>query len=282
MHSCFAQDYCLLAGISFSGIIKSMKLVGHLLLLFISLIDAHAIITEPKLPNEGVLSADVNHGINPALNYGKFTGRVSDKDDASRIFKVHVENNNSKFFRAGDNVYFRVQGREQRRNCKAFVRNVEDNYFSMFVENLEPCWEAGYFRRGTILVFDSKVLEERVFEASKYREMLILRKDDFLKQLNGINHFLWTFDQQKVKVAADYDAQILEMQRARQRALDDLIQQKQEQLTLQAELMRRLNELDESLKFYRVERQELLTDRWNMDHDSALPVGQRPQELKKE
>ncbi len=126
------------------------------------------------------------------------------------------------------------------------------------------------------------MLEGRVFEATKYRELLILRKDDFLKQLNGINHFLWTFDQQKVKVAADYDQRIVEMQKARQKALDDLIQYKQEQLVLQAELMGKLNELDAALKFYQVERRELLTDRWNMDHDMALPVGQRPQDPKKE
>lgn len=259
-----------------------MKLSGHLLLILLCISNAWGIIAEPDLPAEGVVSKDVNHGFDPDIAYGQFTGRVSDKDDQARIFKVHVENNNSKFFRAGDNVYFRVQGREKRKACKAFVRNVEDNYFSMYVENLDPCWENGYFRRGTVLMFDSKVLEQRVFEAAKYRDLLILRKDDFLKQLNGINHFLWTFDQQKVKVAADYDAQIMELQRARQKALDNLIQQKQEQLTLQAELMKRLNELDSSLKFYRVERRELLTDRWNLDHDTGLPVGERPQELKKE
>jgi hypothetical protein len=45
--------------------------------------------------------------------------------------------------------------------------------------------------------------------------------------------------------------------------------------------MVKLNELDESLIHYRVERQELMTDRWNLDHDSGLPVGQRPQDVKK-
>ena len=140
------------------------------------------------------------------------------------------------------------------------------------MENLAPCWERErYFPRGLVLVFDSPVLADRVFEASKYRDTLILRKEDFLKQLNSINHFLWTFDQQKIKVAADYDARILELQRQKQSALDDLITQKQEQITLQNTLQQKLNEMDESLKFYRVERQELITDRWNMDHDMALP-----------
>ena len=262
-----------------------MKLLGHLLLaLCLWPHAARPVVAEPDLPSTGVMSADVNHGMNPELDYGRFTGRVSDKDDAGRIFKVKVENNNAKFFRAGDVLYFRVQGREDHQKCKGFVRNVEDFYFSRHVENLTPCWEekAGYFRRGTVLAFESEVLATRIFEASKYRDILLVRKEDFLKQLNGINHFLWTFDQQKVKVAADYDTRIIEMQKARQKAIDDLIQQKQEQLAVQTELMKRLNELDASLKFYQVERQELLTDRWNLDHDMALPVGQRPQETKQQ
>jgi hypothetical protein len=166
--------------------------------------------------------------------------------------------------------------------CKAFVKSVEDFYFTIFVESLAPCYsESEYFRRGTVLNFQSKTLALRLLEATKYREQLILRKEDFLKQLNDINHFVWTFDQQKVKTAAGYDEQINRLQREKRRSLDELITLKQERLVLQNELMKKLNELDESLHFYRVERQELMTDRWNLDHDAGLPVGQRPQEIKK-
>lgn len=245
--------------------------------------NGHAILVEHSLPQAGVLTKDTNAFMDPDVDYVNFTGRVSDRDDAQRVFKVHVENNNTKFFRAGDSVYFKVQNHKSDGRCKGFVRNVEDFYFSLYVESLTPCWkDEEYFRRGTVLVFDSEVLAQRVLEASKFRQTLIIRKEDFLKQLNGINQYLWTFDQQKAKVAAGYDAQINEIERAKRKALDDLIQFKQEQLTLQTELMKRLNELDDSLKFYRVERQELMVDRWNMDHDNALPVGQRPQLLKKE
>jgi len=263
-----------------------MKLNGQRGLLFFFVLvlplTAWAIGVEPKLPDEGVLSPNVNDGMDPTLNYDVFTGRVSDKDDSGRIFKVRSENNNSKLFRAGDTLYFRVQEHESRDRCKGFVRNVEDFYFSMYVENLAPCWHyKEYFRRGTVLIFESKVLAERAFEATKYRDILILRKEDHLKQLNGINHFLWTFDQQKIKVAAEYDERILELQKLKQSALDDLVTKKEEKITLQAVLQKKLVEMDEALKLYRVERQELITDRWNLDHDMALPVGQRPQDMKK-
>lgn len=259
-----------------------MRKFGHFCLgIFLCLSTANAVVVVPNLPNEGVLGPDNRGAIDPNVDYERFTGRVSDKDDSGRIFKVNVENNNSKFFRAGDLVQFKVNMKENRDYCKGYVRNVEDFHFTMYVESLAPCYSStDYFKRGTILNFFSKTLAVRVFEASKYREQLILRKEDFLKQLNDINHFLWTFDQQKVKTAADYDEQINRLQREKRKALDDMITLKQERLVLQNELMKKLTELDESLIFYRVERQELMTDRWNLDHDQSLPFGQRPQPLK--
>lgn len=262
-----------------------MKTFGHsrLLGLFIlgTLLNAQAVTIVPNLPNEGVLGPDNRSQIDPNVDYERFSGRVSDKDDSARIFKIHVENNNTKFFRAGDLVQFKLNMKDKTDYCKAFVRSVEDFHFTIFVESLNTCHTSEeYFRRGTILNFYSKQLALRVLEASKYRDQLIVRKDDFLKQLNDINHFIWTFDQQKVKTAAEYDQQINQLQREKRKALDDLITLKQERLVLQNELMGKLNELDESLLFYRVERQELMTDRWNLDHDSALPFGQRPQQMK--
>ena len=259
-----------------------MSTFGHFCIgIFFTLSSALATVVVPNLPSEGVVGPDNRGSIDPTVDYERFSGRVSDKDDTSRIFKVNVENNNSKFFRAGDQVLFKVNLKDNRDFCKGFVRNVEDFHFTIFVESLAPCYSSTeYFRRGTVLNFYSKVLGGRVFEASKYREQLILRKEDFLKQLNDINHFLWTFDQQKVKVASDYDEQINKLQREKRKALDDMINLKQERLVLQNELMKKLNELDESLLFYRVERQELMTDRWNLDHDQGLPVGQRPQDMK--
>lgn len=250
------------------------------LFLMVSL-NAFGVVIDPNLPDKGVLDADNRGIIDPTVDYERFSGRVSDKDDSQRIFKIQVENNNTKFFRAGDQVLFKVNLQDRRDYCKGFVRSVEDFHFSIYVESLGPCYSTSeYFRRGTVLNFYSKVLAERVFEASKYRDQLVVRKEDFLRQLNDINHFIWTFDQQKVKTAAQYDEEINRMQREKRKALDDLITLKQERLVLQNELMRKLNELDDSLLFYRVDRQELMTDRWNLDHDTGLPFGQRPQTLR--
>ena len=263
-------------------IIKSMSTFGHFcLIFFLTFSSAFAVVLVPNLPSEGVIGPDNRGVIDPNVDYERFSGRVTDKDDNSRVFKIKVENNNSKFFRAGDLVLFKLNLNENRDYCKAFVRNIEEFHFTIYVESLAPCFSTSeYFRRGTVLNFFSKVLALRIFEASKYREQLIVRKEDFLKQLNDINHFIWNFDQLKVKKAADYDEEINRLQREKRKAMDDMIALKQEKLVLQNELMKKLSELDESLLFYRVERQELMTDRWELDHDQGLPFGQRPQNIR--
>jgi hypothetical protein len=258
-----------------------MRHLGHLLLLIFFCSSVQAVLVEPDFPPEGVMSQDFNHQMDPGLDYAHFIGRVTDKDDTGRIIKIRVENNNTKFFRVGDPVYFHIQEHKKSARCKGHVRNVEDYYFTLYVDNFLACWNKDqYFKRGTILVMESQVLADRVFEAMKFREILINKKKDFLAQLNQINNFLWNFDVEKSKKAAEFDAELLQMQKRRQKFLDDLTQSKQEQIRLQSELMQKLNEMDHQLKFYQIERQELMSDRWNMDHDAGLPVGHRPQKLK--
>ena len=259
-----------------------MKAFGEILLLFLLFPTlGKAILLTPKLEDKGVLS-DSNHKfMDPKVDYSRFGGRVSDKDDAGNILKIKVENNNAKFFKAGDLVQFKVNNHDRGRFCIGSVRTIEDFYFSIYVQDFSPCWDTStYFPRGLQLNFLARRLEQRVFEASKYREILILRKEDFLKQLNEINHFLWSYDQKRLQAAADYDAKINALKREKQLALDNLIQKKQENITLQSELIKNLDSLDGELEHYRIERQELLMDRWAMDHEQDLPVLRRPQKIK--
>ena len=123
-------------------------------------------------------------------------------------------------------------------------------------------------------------MARRVLEGSAYRKILIQRRQDLFRQLNNVNHFIWTFDQQRVLLAADYDKKILELQKQKQREVDNLISKKKDNLKLQRELIKRVDQLDRDLELYRVEKNELYVDRWHMDHDLGLPVQKRPQELK--
>jgi hypothetical protein len=260
-----------------------MNLFGQTILFFLIIFwpKAHAVLMTPSFPPEGVTDKPNNGFIDPDINYENFMGRVSDKDQTGRILKVQVENNNTKFLKSGDTVYFYVNQHRTDMPCRATVRSVEDFYFVMYVQEFKYCWpQEKYFPRGMQLNFESKILAQRVFEASKFREILIMRKEGYLKQLNNINNFLWTYDQQKMKTASEYDEQINELQRQKRLAIDNLLQTKQESLMLQVELQKKLDTLDESLEHYNIERQEYLTDRWNMDHDTGLPMPQRPLPLK--
>ena len=239
-----------------------------------SLFALHAV---PDLPKKGVMEPPNNSLIDPKVDYEHFVGRVTDKDGSGRILKIEVEINNTKFFKVGDSLFFKVNNHEDKKSCRANVRSVEDHFFTIFVTDYRRCWGRDeYFLRGMQLNFYAPILAQRVFEASKYREVLIARKEGHLGQLSQINHFLWTYQQQKMKLASKYDKEINRLRTLKQKALDDLVSKKENQIILQAELKKKLNYLDETLEHYRVVRGEYITDRWDKDHDSAVKFTQRP------
>ena len=53
-------------------------------------------------------------------------------------------------------------------------------------------------------------------------------------------------------------------------------------MTLQQELSYNLDQLERDLRFYQIEKRELYTDRWFLDHDLGVPVNNRPEQLKKD
>jgi hypothetical protein len=186
-----------------------------------------------------------------------------------------------KFFRAGDLVEFKIQNSKDDGLCQGFVRSIEENYFVMFVKDLFPCFpKEEYFRRGTALIMQSDKLAMRVREASIYRASLLNKKKDFMGQLNGINQDVWNFEERKIQVAAEYDQKIAEIEKQKTKALDQILSQKNDQIKLQRELAYRLDNIDKELIFYRVEKDELLFDRWHLDHDLGYPVYDKPEEIR--
>jgi hypothetical protein len=233
-----------------------------------------------KLPKE-VLKIDADSFYDTKFDYSKFSGRVTDRDATASIVKVSSENRNVKFFRAGDLVEFKIQNNKESEFCQGHVRSIEENYFVMFVKDLFPCFpKEEYFRRGSVLVMQSDKLATRVREASVYRGSLLNKKKDFMGQLNGINQDVWNFEERKIQVAAEYDQKIVEMEKQKTRALDQILSQKNDQIKLQKELAYRLDNIDKELIFYRIDKEELLIDRWHLDHDLGYPVYDKPEEIR--
>jgi hypothetical protein len=233
-----------------------------------------------KLPKE-TLKIGADSFYDTKFDYSKFSGRVTDRDATASIVKISSENKNVKFFRAGDLVEFKIQNSKDDGLCQGFVRSIEENYFVMFVKDLFPCFpKEEYFRRGTALIMQSDKLAMRVREASIYRASLLNKKKDFMGQLNGINQDVWNFEERKIQVAAEYDQKIAEIEKQKTKALDQILSQKNDQIKLQRELAYRLDNIDKELIFYRVEKDELLFDRWHLDHDLGYPVYDKPEEIR--
>jgi hypothetical protein len=165
--------------------------------------------------------------------------------------------------------------------CQGNIKNVESDFFIMVAKDLDSCWEdMEYFRRGTALIFKSPVLQKRVETMSHYRLSLLRRKEDFLKQLNEINDFLWTYDQKKVLTAADYDKKISEIEKEKSKAIDYLQNEREDKVKLRKELAKRIQNLNNDLEYYRISNDEFQEDRWHLDLDMGLPVKSRPQKVK--
>lgn len=224
------------------------------------------------------LTVNADSFYDPNFDYSTFSGRVTDRDDTGAIIKISSENKNVKFFRAGDLVEFKLHSSTKDQYCKGNVRSIEPDYFVMYTTDLSPCFPKGeYFRRGTALIMHSLKLSERVREASIYRASLLNKKTDFMGQLNSINNGIWNFEERKVKLAAEYDKKIADMEKDKIKALDDLVSRKNDEITLQRELAYRLDNIDYEIDYYRVEKVENLLDRWHLDHDLGYPVYDRPE-----
>jgi hypothetical protein len=227
------------------------------------------------------LVLDADSFYDPAVDYSSFSGRVTDRDATAAIVKVSSESKNVRFFRAGDLVQFKVQSQKDSDYCDGYVRSIEENYFVMFTKDLEPCFpQEDYFRRGTALIMRSTKLGQRIREASVYRASLIQKKKDFMQQLNGINNGLWNFEERKVQLAAEYDQRLAELEKEKLKALENLLSRKNDEIKLQRELVYRLDTIDQELDFYRIDKNELMIDRWHLDKDLGYPVYNRPEEIR--
>lgn len=235
-----------------------------------------------KGPPQETLMIDSDSFYDTKYDYAIFSGRVTDRDSTASIVKISSENRNVKFFRAGDLVEFKIHNSSKDADyCQGFVRSIEEHYFVMFVKDLFPCFpKEEYFRRGTALIMQSQKLAQRVREASVYRASLINKKRDFMGQLNGINSDIWNYEERKIQTAAEYDRKIAEMEKEKLRALDTLLTKRSDQIKLQRELAYRLDNIDKELRFYRIEKDELLFDRWHMDKDLGYPIYDRPDEIR--
>ena len=204
---------------------------------------------------------------NKDFDYSRFIGRMTDRSKPGNILKIFSKNTNVKLLHSGDRVYFKYPFGSPH-YCKGSVRNTEDpDYVVIYAHDLTPCLRKGEIgiRRGSKLHFLSHKLPERVRSAHQQHKVLLKRREQFLKQLNDINHFIWTYQQQKIKTSAKYKEEMVKIQKEEQRAMNVLEEKKKDGLLLQKEINQRIDKLDENLLFYRIEKAQKIKESWKQD-----------------
>jgi len=101
-----------------------------------------------------------------------------------------------------------------------------------------------------------------------------------MSQLNQINQNLFSYEEKKVQIASEYDRKIAEIEAEKIKELDRLLNSRNDEIRLQRELAYRLDSIDKEMNFYRIDRHELLVDRWHLDQDLGYPVFERPEPLR--
>src|SRR5690606_23275273 len=118
-------------------------LVGNMLMAA-----AYAAPLAPVTSQSDVLGGSINYKqefdsfYDPKFDYARFFGRVRDKDLSGQIYKVRSETKNVRFFKVGDLITFHVEGGDlDREPCRAYVRDVEKEFFVVYVEDIRTCWQ---------------------------------------------------------------------------------------------------------------------------------------------
>lgn len=230
-----------------------------------------------KSSDSNLLDKKSDSFFDPKYDYSNTIGRVSDLSQSKNLLKIWSEDLNLRFLKDGDLLSFRLHNRESY-YCTAHVRSTQNNYLIVHVDDWSGCWDKNkYFRRGTLLKIKSGILKKRIIQASVHRRIVMKRKADFLKQMNSINNFVWNYNDEKLKLVTEYDKKIIEIKKAKEIALSRLLDKKNDYLQLQDVLRLRLDNIDNNLKFYKVDRGEQ-NDRWAQDHHLGLPISRRPYE----
>lgn len=199
-----------------------------------------------------------NSGFDQTKDYSRFSGRVSDRNQSHTHLKISSESKNMKFFRTGDQIYFRLSNRDTE-YCSGYVRNVEEGYIVITHNSLKPCLgKQNFILRGTSLLLFSERLNERVRDADLYHRVLSRKKKNFRNQYNEVNHFIYSFHQQRLKLASEFDRKIHNLKEKKDIALQRIIDKKRESAILQKELNRKILELEKNLQFYTIDSQSLL------------------------
>ncbi len=176
--------------------------------------------------------------------------RMTDKSENLKIFKVALKANKVKGLKLGDPLEFSIN--ESPKFCKALVKNLEEDFLTVYVEEISDCWDKKMMlRRGMIFNFSEAQIEARIIDSRLTKQELEVKRKDFVNQLNDINIYLYNFDLKRKKVEAEYNNKIRELRLEKIKVLEDLYRERKAKSEIQLKLKADLDRVREAKRYLR-------------------------------
>jgi hypothetical protein len=193
-----------------------------------------------------------------------FAGRVAKINKEAGLVRVKVDFTNMKYINKRDSLEFWDQ-RNSSKRCKAYVAGKSNDYLLLKIPEFVICERNVYVSNGVYLMFDSVDLSNNLKMGSELVEILLKKKlglqgqlmhrrqelDSHLEKVNAVN---LRYQILREKLESDWRNEIAALEEDRVVSLRNY-----------KDLEIRLAELDGTLERYRIDDDNLGTDRWALD-----------------
>jgi hypothetical protein len=203
--------------------------------------------------------ADVN-----TSEQGYFSGRISKVNEKASLVRVKVDFANVKYLNKKDKLVFWDQ-RNKDRKCKAYIAGRSSDYLLLKVPNFQFCFESMFFNPGAYLSLYSEDLVNNIKMGKELVELLIKKRLAVKGKLHirekELNAHIEKTDAVNYKYKLLRDKLEIEWRKE----LSSLEEDRVDSLRNFKGLEIRLHEIDHKLQKYKVEDENLVTDRWSLD-----------------
>ena len=195
---------------------------------------------------------------------GYFSGRVTTFNRELKTLKIKVEFANLKYLNTKDLVEFWDE-RNTNQRCKAYVFGRSNDYLLLRTPELASCERFLLITSGAYLKFFSKDLANNIEMGKDVVSLLIKKRMAIQGQMDLRSRELDAHLERVNAVNARYDLLRTKLEREWQKELNNLEEDRVQSLRLAKDLEQRRDEIDKKLEIYKVQDENMKTDRWSLD-----------------
>jgi hypothetical protein len=195
---------------------------------------------------------------------GEFSGRISHLNEQAGLLRLKVDFSNLKYLNARDQVEFWDQSLPGQR-CNSFVAGKSNDYLLLKIPNFDFCRRFVHMGAGAYLHLYSRDLVNNITMGAELMEVLLKRRvavegikmrhqrelSAHIEKVNAVNA---RYEVLRAKLMDEWRREISFLEEDKTTTLRNL-----EAAQIQ------LNEVDKKIHVYRIEDDNLKTDRWALD-----------------